>query len=306
MKKFLILFSLLIVSLPVMAQSTATPTAEPGEENREKLMDEKWTLVWEDDFEGEAGNRIDAEKWTCEVGGEGWGNNEWQFYTNRPENVSLNGESQLVITAQEAPDDFRGRCWNGECKYTSARCITMDKFAFTYGRAEALIKVPFGQGIWPAFWMLGANIEEVNWPRSGELDIMEYIGKEPKTVYGTVHGPGYSGANGISGNIELEADIADDFHVFAVEWEPQEIRWYMDDVLFHTVTPDDLRGNEWVFDHDFFLLLNLAVGGHWPGYPDETTIFPQQLLVDYVRVYQQVDDSATPIADETEQPAADD
>lgn len=253
------------------------------------MLDEKWTLIWEDDFDGEAGDPINADNWTCEIGGHGWGNREWQYYTDRPENVSLNGESLLVITALEEEDFSEGRCWYGRCKHSSARCITHDKFAFTYGRVEARIKVPFGQGIWPAFWMLGANFDEVGWPNSGEIDIMEYIGREPKTIYGTVHGPGYSGGEGVSGNIVIEEDISDDFHVFAIEWEPEEIRWYMDGEQFHRIIPDSLRGNDWVFDHDFFILLNLAVGGNWPGYPDNETTFPQQLLVDYVRVYQQTE-----------------
>ncbi|MBZ0295819.1 MAG: glycoside hydrolase family 16 protein [Anaerolineae bacterium] len=253
------------------------------------MLDEKWMLVWEDDFDGEEGDPINEENWTCEIGGQGWGNREWEYYTDRPENVSLNGESLLVINAQEEEDFSEGRCWYGNCKYTSARCITHDKFAVTYGRIEARIKVPFGQGIWPAFWMLGENFGEVGWPNSGEIDIMEFIGREPKTVYGTVHGPGYSGADGVSGNIVLEEDISDDFHVFAIEWEPEEIRWYLDGEEYHRVTPASLHGSEWVFDHDFFILLNLAVGGNWPGYPDDTTIFPQQLLVDYVRVYQQAE-----------------
>lgn len=279
-----IFYGLVLMSfavLPVLAQET------PPEEE-ETMLDEKWELIWEDDFEGEAGDPINEENWTCEIGGSGWGNNEWQYYTERPENVSLSGDSLLVITALEEDETFtsEGRCWYGRCKYSSARCITKDKFAFTYGRVEARIKVPFGQGIWPAFWMLGANFPEVGWPDSGEIDIMEYIGREPKTVYGTVHGPGYSGANGVSGHIELEEDIADDFHVFAIEWEPEEIRWYLDGEEFHRITPDSLNGSEWVFDHDFFLLLNLAVGGNWPGYPNDETTFPQQLLVDYVRVYQ--------------------
>ena len=305
MKKLILLLLLLFISLPVGAQSTATPTPAPDEEISENLMDEKWTLIWEDDFEGAAGDPLDREKWICEAGGQGWGNNEWQFYTSRPENVSLSGDSLLVITALEAEEDFRGRCWYGGCKYTSARCITQDRFTFTYGRVEARIQVPFGQGIWPAFWMLGADIPEIGWPNSGEIDIMEYIGKEPKTVYGTVHGPGYSGADGVSGNIVLEEDISDDFHEFAIEWEPEEIRWYLDGVHFHTVTPADLDGNNWVFDHDFFLLLNLAVGGNWPGYPDDTTTFPQQLKVDYVRVYQLTEDVAAQ-AEMTEEPAAND
>jgi beta-glucanase (GH16 family) len=169
--------------------------------------------------------------------------------------------------------------------YTSARIKTQGLKERMHGRYEARIKVPRGQGIWPAFWMLGADIGAVGWPRSGEIDIMEIIGKEPANAYGTLHGPGYSGDKAVSKFTKLDSGIyADDFHVFAVEWEPREIRWYRDGILYHTVKPEQVSG-EWVFEHPFFLLLNVAVGGNWPGNPDTTTVFPQQMLVDYVRVY---------------------
>jgi beta-glucanase (GH16 family) len=247
-----------------------------------------WNLIWSDEFEGEAGTPINPENWTCEVGGQGWGNQEHEYYTPRVENVSLNGEGSLAITAIQ--ETLPGsRCWYGTCQYTSARCITQDKVEFTYGRVEARIKVPFGQGIWPAFWMLGANFREVGWPNSGEIDIMEHIGKEPYNIYGTVHGPSYSGGSGIGGSITLPEPVSDDFHVFAIDWDPDAIRWYVDGELYHKFTPDDLGNRRWVFDHDFFLLLNVAVGGLWPGYPDETTTFPQVMEVDYVRVYELVE-----------------
>jgi beta-glucanase (GH16 family) len=154
-----------------------------------------------------------------------------------------------------------------------------------HGRFEARIKVPQGQGIWPAFWMLGADIGQVGWPRSGEIDIMENIGKEPDIVHGTVHGPGYSGDKAFGAPSRLARDrYADDLHVFAVEWEAGEIRWYRDGIHYHTARPDLVKG-EWVFERPFFMLLNLAVGGHWPGNPDGTTVLPQRMLVDWVRVY---------------------
>jgi beta-glucanase (GH16 family) len=243
-----------------------------------------WELVWSDEFEGETGSPINTENWTAEIGGQGWGNNELEYYTDRVENASLDGEGNLAIVARkENPGEYR--CHYGECEYTSARLISRGKVEFTYGRVEARIKIPRGQGIWPAFWMLGANFASVGWPRSGEIDILENIGKEPKTVHGTVHGPGYSGAQGIGGGISIEDDVANDFHVFAVDWDPEAIRWYLDGEMYFALTPSDLGGRDWVFDHDFFLLLNVAVGGNWPGYPDETTEFPQTMLVDYVRVY---------------------
>jgi beta-glucanase (GH16 family) len=172
--------------------------------------------------------------------------------------------------------------------YTSARLKTLGKFSQAYGRFEARIKIPQGQGIWPAFWMLGANIEKVPWPDCGEIDIMENIGKEPYLVHGTIHGPGYSGDKAIGQSHALpgEQKFFDDFHVYAVEWGPEEIRFYVDDTLYETRTPADLpKGAKWAYDHPFFLLLNVAVGGSWPGNPDATSVYPQTMLVDYVRAY---------------------
>jgi beta-glucanase (GH16 family) len=254
---------------------TSTPASEPAPTPTPEWERPGWTLIWQDEFDGET---IDPSRWEMEIGGHGWGNSEWQFYTDRPENARIEA-GHLVIEARK--EEFVRR------SYTSARMKTQGLFAFTYGRAEARMKLPQGQGIWPAFWMLGENISEVPWPASGEIDIMEHIGREPSRVYGTVHGPGYSGSGGIGHYTSLpEGSLYDEFHVFAVEWEPDEIRWYVDEQQFFTLTPAQVRG-EWVYDHPFFLLINLAVGGNWPGYPDDTTVFPQFLTVDYVRVYQQ-------------------
>jgi beta-glucanase (GH16 family) len=233
-----------------------------------------WTLTWNDEFDGAS---LDRSKWLPELGGHGWGNKELQTYTDRPENVRV-VDGKLVIEAR------RERM--GENDYTSARIKTAGRMEQQHGRFEARIKVPKGQGIWPAFWMLGANIGQVGWPRSGEIDIMENIGKEPAIVHGTLHGPGYSGEHAFGQPSPLAKGIyADDYHVFAVEWERGEIRWYRDGMLYHTARPDLVKG-DWVFEQPFFLLLNLAVGGQWPGYPDDSTVLPQQMLVDYVRVYQ--------------------
>jgi beta-glucanase (GH16 family) len=249
----------------------------------------EWMLVWSDEFEGAAGTPVNEENWTAEIGGSGWGNNELEYYTDRVENASLDGDGNLSIVARQ--ESLGNACHYGLCDYTSARLISRDKVELTYGRVEARIRVPYGQGIWPAFWMLGGDINQVGWPQSGEIDIMENIGREPRIAHGTVHGPGYSGAEGIVGNYPIDEDFADDFHVFAIDWDPGIIRWYIDGNLYHVVTPDDLDGDEWVFDHDFFLLLNVAVGGYWPGIPDATTEFPQTMLVDYVRVYTLAGDS---------------
>lgn len=245
------------------------------------------TPVWQDEFDGPAGATFDRTKWVADTGGSGFGNQERQFYTTRAENVALDGNGHLVITARAEPASAGYQCWYGRCRYTSARLKTKGLFERTYGRFEARIRVPRGQGLWPAFWMLGADIDSVGWPRSGEIDIMEHVGREPRLVLGTLHGPGYSGAESIGRSDTLtRGAYADDFHVFAVDWQPQEIRWYVDGRQYHRMTPAHLpREGKWVFDHPFFLLLNLAVGGGLPGDPDASTVFPQPMLVDYVRVY---------------------
>ncbi|HEX8188249.1 MAG TPA: glycoside hydrolase family 16 protein [Pyrinomonadaceae bacterium] len=248
-----------------------------------------WTLAWSDEFDGPAGSPVDGTKWVAEVGNgsNGWGNHQREYDTNSTKNASTDGAGNLVITAHRETLGKKYRCWYGECQYTSARLKTQGKFEQAYGRFEARIRLPYGQGIWPAFWMLGANIQTAGWPACGEIDIMENIGREPSIVHGTIHGPGYSGAAGIGAPYALTAGaFSDAFHVFAVEWEPNQIRWYVDGNLYQARTPADLPpGSAWVFDHPHFVLLNLAVGGYWPGDPDTTTVFPQKMYVDYVRVY---------------------
>jgi beta-glucanase (GH16 family) len=243
-----------------------------------------WTLVWSDEFNGPNGSAPDKTKWVVETGGDGWGNNELEYYTNRLKNVHQKDGNLVINALREKYSDRRGVTRN----FTSARLKTLGKFAQAYGRFEARIKIPRGQGIWPAFWMMGDDIDKAGWPTCGEIDIMENIGKEPSLVHGTIHGPGYSGDKGITAPYGLPDDqkFADDFHVFAVEWEPQAIRFYVDNHLYATRTPADLpAGTKWVYDHPFFLLLNVAVGGSWPGNPDASSTYPQTMLVDYVRVY---------------------
>lgn len=258
----LLLFSVAGFASPALSQSL------PG-----------WTLVWADEFIQAEGTSPNPAQWGYDTGGGGWGNNELQYYTSRTNNARIEN-GQLVIEARK--ENLGGR------NFTSARLLTKGKSSWTYGRVEARIKIPQGQGIWPAFWMLGGNIDAVGWPTCGEIDIMENIGREPASVHGTIHGPGYSGGNGIGGAYPLPGAgaFADDFHVFAIEWETNRIRWYVDGQQFFTVTPNHLpSGTTWVFTQPQFLILNVAVGGNWPGDPDGTTTFPQRMTVDYVRVY---------------------
>lgn len=253
-----------------------------------------WRLVWSDEFNGPNNSPVDSTKWGFDLGGNGWGNNELETYTNRTTNASLEN-GMLVIRALK--ETYTGSD-NRTREYTSARLLTRNKFTQAYGRFEARIKVPYGQGIWPAFWMLGDDLATAGWPNCGEIDIMEHIGREPSNVYGTLHGPGYSGAQGISASYSLPPPkkFSDDYHTYAVEWEPNVLRFYVDGLLYKTRTPADLpAGKTWVFNHPFFLIINLAVGGFWPGEPDATTVFPQQMLVDYVRVYQRATSSNVPV-----------
>lgn len=243
----------------------------------------RWKLAWGDEFNGANGSAPDAAKWAFETGGNGHGNHELETYTRRTANVQQRN-GNLVITARR--ENFTGA--DGIARpYTSGRIRTKGLFSQAYGRFEASIKLPLGKGIWPAFWLLGDNIDTVGWPKCGEIDIFENIG-EPSTIYSTLHGPGYSGAHGISAKFQLPAGQAVDtgFHLYAVEWAPKDIKFFLDNKLIAERTPADLPpGTTWVYDHPFFIILNVAVGGYWPGNPDATTRFPQQMLVNYVRVY---------------------
>ncbi|MEZ4986888.1 MAG: glycoside hydrolase family 16 protein [Saprospiraceae bacterium] len=241
----------------------------------------QWQLVWSDDFEGDAGSLPDASKWTYDIGtgDNGWGNGEFQYYTNRPDNVSLDGNGNLVLTARR--ESFSGAA------FTSARIKTQGLFAQAYGRFEARMKTPYGPGIWPAFWMLGEDITTVGWPQCGEIDIMELRGQEPNLIHGSLHGPGYSGGNAITkGFGSLTERFDTDFHIFAVEWGEDYIDYFVDDNLYQRITPDDVTG-EWVYDHPFFLIFNIAVGGNYVGFPTSQTPFPQQMVIDYVKVYKE-------------------
>ena len=240
------------------------------------LPERSWELVWSDDFNGTAGSAPDNTKWAFDLGGGGWGNNELQVYTNNSNNIKLDGNGKLVITAI-----------SGGTSFTSARIKTKGMFSQAYGRFEARIKTPTGPGIWPAFWMLGANIDTKPWPQCGEIDIMEQRGQQPSITHGTLHGPGYSGGNSIGKAYGLTNGRFDtDYHIYAVEWGEDYIDFFVDNFLYQRLTPADVTG-EWVYNQPFFLLLNVAVGGNFVGFPTSGTPFPQSMYVDYVKVYKQ-------------------
>ncbi len=247
------------------AGTGGSPTDVPG-----------WTLVWNDEFDGAAGTTVDGSKWTLDTGPNS-ANAELEYY--RPENAAHDGAGHMIITAKK--EEYKGY------HYTSAKFTSWGKFTPTYGRFDARIRLPRGQGMWPAFWALGTDIGDVGWPTCGELDIMETIGSTMKVNHGSMHGPGYSGGSPLTGTYTLSGggDFGDDFHVFTLEWEENVTRFYVDGNLYETHTPADVpAGKKWVFDHDIFMILNVAVGGTWPGNPDDS-IFPQTMSIDYVRVY---------------------
>jgi len=276
-----ILAGILLFNGPRALARSNRPIPHPSSPDAARLPG--WQLVWSDEFNGPNGSLPDARKWTYDLGGSGWGNKELESYTSRPVNIQQKN-GNLVITARR--ENYTGK--DGIPRhYTSARIRTQGLFAQAYGRFEARMKLPTGQGIWPAFWLLGANVKHAGWPSCGEIDIMETIGA-PATMYSTIHGPGYSGAHGISAKYTLPSGERVDrgFHTYAVEWAPHDIKFFFDHHLIVERTAASLpTGAHWVYDHPFFILLNLAVGGAWPGNPDAGTKFPQKMLVDYVRVY---------------------
>ncbi|MEZ4386463.1 MAG: glycoside hydrolase family 16 protein [Candidatus Krumholzibacteriia bacterium] len=276
--KLTIITIILALCLASCASDPYDPNEDinPGDGGTGELV-----LVWQDEFDGPVDQSPDPTKWGYDVGNGdgGWGNQQLEFDTARPENVSLDGAGNLRIIARE--EDYNG------FSYTSARIKTQGKFSRAYGRFEARIQLPVGRGIWPAFWLLGDNIGTVGWPQCGEIDIMEYRGQLPSVANGALHGPGYSGGSPLTGSYTLTgAGFNEGFHVFAVEWTSNAISWSVDGTTYLTVGPGDLPGGAaWVFDHPFFIILNVAVGGNYVGDPDQTTVFPQTMLIDYVRVY---------------------
>ena len=277
--RFCSLLVALLAATPAACQETAVSTEPPAEEGA-------WQLVWSDEFDYEG--LPDSAKWSYEVGGHGWGNDELQYYTERrPENARV-ADGHLIIEARQEP--FEGR------DYTSARLVSRDKGEWTYGRFEARAKLPSGRGTWPAIWMLAAGTTYSNtyWPDNGEIDIMEHVGFDPGVVHASVHTRAYHHSIGTQKSAATSVPTAEnDFHVYAVEWTSEEIRAYVDGEHYFTFENERLTDGgagyqQWPFDQPFFLLLNIAVGGGWGGQQGiDPDVWPQQMEVDYVRVYQQ-------------------
>jgi beta-glucanase (GH16 family) len=237
-------------------------------------------LVWSDEFDGPKGTPPDPSKWTPDIAGDGWYHHQLDYDTNN-QNVYQDGQGNLVLEARKG-DATGYQCWYGSCQYTSARISTRGHFSFTYGRLEARIKIPFGQGIWSAFWLFGTNCAIVGWPACGEIDVMENIGKEPGTIYGTAHGPGL-----FTGTYTMkQGNFSDNFHIFTLQWDNTSLKFFVDGNNYATLERNTLQNQQdWVYDHPFNIILNLAVGGDWPGEPNYTTAFPQKMYISYVRLY---------------------
>lgn len=233
--------------------------------------------VWAEEFDGP---NLNLNHWNQEIGNGsgGWGNNELQYYTNNKKNTFISNGNLIIEARKDAIDGF---------KYSSGRMTTRSKKEFTFGRIDIRAKLPKGKGIWPALWMLGANIGSVGWPSCGEIDIMELIGSVPNQVHGTLHWRGNNGHLFKGGSTTLPAgDFSQEFHVYSLIWEENKIQWLLDDKVFYTMQKSDFGTANYPFNAPQFFILNVAVGGNWPGSPDESTVFPQRLFVDYIRVFQ--------------------
>ena len=273
-----LLFALVVTGCSRNASPTLPTTMPPPAQ---------WTLVWSDEFDGAAGTGVDDTRWThdigdgCAAGICGWGNQEKEYYTSATENIALNGAGQLAITARTAPQGLT--CYYGACRYTSAKIHTRGKMSAAPGRVEARIKLPAGQGLWPAFWMLGSGFPTTPWPQCGELDIMEFRGSQPSMMSSAIHGPGYSGATPFA---HAQSMMSAEYHVFSVIWDANNVQFFVDNAVHYTVARSELetRGAS-VLGNSYFVILNLAVGGHFDGDPASDAIFPATMLLDYVRVY---------------------
>jgi beta-glucanase (GH16 family) len=246
------------------------------------------SLIWEQDFNEPSGTLPNPKVWNfnlgdgSEYGIPGWGNQEREFYTDK--NVATDGSGNLVISADRYPLDEQPDSYYGKAEWSSAKLTTLNKVHFKYGRFEARLKLPSGLGTWPALWLLGTDIETVPWPQCGEIDIVESRGDQPTSVYGTLHGPGYFGDKGKGLVFEAPDQLFDEYHEFAIEWLPNEIRWFYDGVMYHKNTASEIAPLEWVYNHDFYLITNLAMGGNFTGAIDPE-LNHAELAIDYIKVF---------------------
>ena len=241
------------------------------------MVEREDAFIWREEFAGEAGASLSPAVWSAEVGGGGWGCGQRQTYTPDEANAQIRAGGQLAITALRAADPAGS--------ITSARLITKDRISVRYGRIEARMKVPGGRGTWPAFWMLGSNIDQVGWPACGEIDVMEHVGSDPGTVHGTLHAPGYCGLDGGLGRAHRPGDaLVGEFHIYGVDWSEDSIVWLFDGDPYFRLTPSEVPGAVWPFNQPFYLLLNLAVGGAWPGNDTPPFDLPATLLIDWIRI----------------------
>jgi beta-glucanase (GH16 family) len=288
-RKVLLAPTSLFVALSIALTFMVNPAADAATKKTLKLL-------WSDEFNGKKGSLPSSKTWSREIGGGGWGNSERQYYTDKAANASMDGAGRLVITANrisneyseqigEVPgtEDILNRC--SECQFTSARMKTARNLSFQYGRIEARIKMPQGVGTWPAFWMLGGDLlDGVPWPECGEIDIIETRGVEPNMASGVLHGPGFGKGAGVGGTYQNPTPLSDAYHVYAVEWKKNKVDFYLDDRLIASETPSSFAPGRWVFNHKFFLILNLAMGGEFGGDIDPN-LMQTRLFVDYIRYY---------------------
>ncbi|MEV8508616.1 glycoside hydrolase family 16 protein [Actinoplanes sp. NPDC051475] len=259
----------LLVTAGAFFVASPTPHASAG------------TLLFADEFNGAAGSGIDGSRWAYDIGGSGWGNGQLEYDTDSTANAAMDGEGNLVFTA--LADSGGNACWYGPCQYTSARLTTWGRLAVQTGVLETRMRIPCGQGLWPAFWALGTDLQAVGWPASGEIDIMENLGSEPYTVHGSLHGPGYAGVGSRMGSFSIGSPLCWDFHTYTAVWTTGDVSFFLDGFAYARITA--AQADPWAFNKPFFLVLDLAVGGSWPGSPDAGTVFPARLRVDYVRVF---------------------
>lgn len=273
-----------VVASAVVTASLLIPASAPAQGATSKK------LLWAEEFNAKKVSSVSTKNWKYDLGdGYGWGNSEQEYYTKNRENIKINGKGQLEITAKRIPETstILDRCLS--CQFTSAKIKTADKLGFKYGRMEARIKLPAGKGTWPAFWMLGAGLTKGEvWPDCGEIDIVEAKGSQPYTAWGTLHGPGYSGQNGTQrGSVfmNMGSALSNEYHVYAIDWKPNQIDFYVDNNLYFTHTATDVAPNKWAFNGEFFLILNLATGGNFE--PDiDPMLQTATMSVDYIRYYQ--------------------